>query len=466
MKYLFTFFILIAVRFTFFSQSQIPNGNFESWTDQYHASGWNSVNIDFPLYIHSAVRTSEVNQGNYAADLTTSSTPLGTIPGLITLGEIDIINYSITGGIPFNDRPTGLSYYFKYAPINNDTSYMLSVLTKWNTITQHTDTIGITAYFSNYSIQDYTKVAVPYIYATEEIPDTLNVIFLSSGYTGQPGSNLKVDDVVCEYGTVVSPTLCLPAVNIGSTQFTSNWLTIPNATSYRIDVSSDPIFSSFIAGYEDLETGSDTFCLVNVSPGLYYYRVRVLYGAEVSINSNMITVPTPTNATDASNIEGFFAQANWEPAFNATGYYIDVAQDPDFVNFVPGYENTLSGNTTSMNLSGLEPLQDYYYRIRTEYDQLTSENSNIITFSTGESSIEYLKQRNYIVLAGKNDIQIELLNSEYPVHIKIIDIMGRIVYETGEAVRRLDISNIQSGTYIVEMIDEKHHQLTEKIIVR
>jgi hypothetical protein len=282
---------LVLIRLSIQAQTQIPNGNFENWTDQYNAVGWNSINE----LIHSAVRTPDSNTGGYAASLTTNSIFISNIPGLVTLGIIDIENYTVTGGIPFTDRPTGISYYFKYAPVSNDTSYMLAVLTKWNTINLETDTIGMTAYFTNYSIQTYTKVAVPFVYVSGENPDTLNVIFLSSGFEGHAGSNLKVDDVICEYGTVVSPTLCFPAVNVSSTQFTANWLPLNDASDYHIDVSTNSDFTSYLPGYGDLSTGLDTFCIVDVSPGTYYYRVRVHYDTEVSIHSNTIEVVIESN---------------------------------------------------------------------------------------------------------------------------------------------------------------------------
>jgi hypothetical protein len=167
---------------------------------------------------------------------------------------------------------------------------MVALLTKWNTIDLKTDTIGITGYFTNYDISLYTKVAVPFVYISEELPDTLNVVFLSSGLESHAGSNLKIDDVLCEYGTVISPTLCFPAVNVSSTHFTANWLPVPDATSYSIDVSTQIDFSSYLSGFEDYDTGTDTFCIVNVSPDTYYYRARVHYDSETSINSNTIEV--------------------------------------------------------------------------------------------------------------------------------------------------------------------------------
>ena len=311
MKHISILLCLVLIWTSILAQNQIPNGNFESWSDQYNATGWNSINS----LIHSAIRTPDSNTGGYAASLTTNSIFISNIPGLISLGIIDIENYTVTGGIPFTDRPTGISYYFKYTPVSNDTSYMVAVLTKWNTTNLETDTIGMTAYFTNYSIQTYTKVAVPFVYLSGENPDTLNVIFLSSGFEGHVGSNLKVDDVICEYGTVVSPTLCFPAVNVSTSQFTANWLPMNGASAYHIDVSNNPDFSTFLPGYEDLSTDLDTFCILDVSPGTYYYRVRVHYDTEVSIHSNTIEVVIESNDLKILKTDPIFVRTSANQIF-------------------------------------------------------------------------------------------------------------------------------------------------------
>lgn len=91
--------------------------------------------------------------------------------------------------------------------------------------------------------------------------------------------------------TLVVPT-AISATNIISTSFTANWQTAGGATNYRLDVSTQSNFSSFVSGYNDLSIGnvlsvSVTGIVLNVP---YYYRVRSenIYG--ISANSNTITV--------------------------------------------------------------------------------------------------------------------------------------------------------------------------------
>ncbi len=288
MKSFFLFIFVLILSYNSFSQQQIPNGNFEIWTNN-EAVPWSSTVNILGNDISLATQTGDALQGSAAAKLENQLIFGQFVPGLITLGEIDITNMTISGGIPFTDRPAGISYFFKYAPVNSDSSFMIADLTKWNDVSNKADTIAFTAYFSSYVTTEYTQVGMPFLYNSDEIPDTLNIIFSASGFSGNAGSILTIDSVAAEYGNITAPTICFSAKNITSDQFTANWLTMPNAVSYSIDVSENSDFTTFVSGYENLNT-IDTFYSVNASSGTYYYRVRVNYDGATSINSNTIEV--------------------------------------------------------------------------------------------------------------------------------------------------------------------------------
>ncbi|NOZ35145.1 MAG: hypothetical protein GXO80_07595, partial [Chlorobi bacterium] len=107
MKSFFLFIFGLILSYNSFSQQQIPNGNFENWTNG-EADNWNSL----PIY--TAEQTSDIEQGNYAIKLVSQSVLGQLIPGLITLGTIDPDNQTLTGGIPYTDRPDGIRFFFKY----------------------------------------------------------------------------------------------------------------------------------------------------------------------------------------------------------------------------------------------------------------------------------------------------------------------------------------------------------------
>ncbi|MBX7246683.1 MAG: hypothetical protein K1X53_14395 [Candidatus Sumerlaeaceae bacterium] len=59
------------------------------------------------------------------------------------------------------------------------------------------------------------------------------------------------------------------------TAFVANWNSLVTATSYRLDVSTNSNFSSFVTGYNDLGVGNVTsYPVTGLTPGTYYYRVR------------------------------------------------------------------------------------------------------------------------------------------------------------------------------------------------
>lgn len=84
------------------------------------------------------------------------------------------------------------------------------------------------------------------------------------------------------------------ATDITTTGFTANWLASTGATGYKIDVSTDIEFSSFVGSYEnyDIPSGSTVSLIVSelVEDTCYFYRVRAYNSTFTSMNSNVIHV--------------------------------------------------------------------------------------------------------------------------------------------------------------------------------
>jgi sugar lactone lactonase YvrE len=102
--------------------------------------------------------------------------------------------------------------------------------------------------------------------------------------------------------TVQSPPTANPATLVTTSRFTANWTTVAGATGYRLDVSTDSGFGSFVTGFQDLNLGTVlTRPVVGLAGGTtYYYRVRAVNGSLVSANSNtasVTTLPAPAGIT-------------------------------------------------------------------------------------------------------------------------------------------------------------------------
>ena len=171
---------------------------------------------------------------------------------------------------------------------------------------------------------------------------------------------------------VPSNPVARPASGMGVTGFTANWNPVAGASGYRLDVSTDSVFGSFVAGYNNTNTGSVTaYQVTGLSPATaYWYRVRAFNAVGSSDNSNTITLVTlqappgrPT-ARAASNVSNTGFTANWSAVTGALSYHLDVATDLTFLSYVPGYNHLDVGPDTNHAVTGLTPATDYYYQVR------------------------------------------------------------------------------------------------------
>jgi len=177
----------------------------------------------------------------------------------------------------------------------------------------------------------------------------------------------------------------LSATNYNNTSFTANWNPVDNCTSYKLDVSTDANFSTFVTGYNNLDVGYvTTKNVTGLSAGIqYFYRVRAANANGQSFNSNVISIGglTAPLASDATNKTSTSFSANWGSVGGTTSYKLDVATDFYFQSIVSGYSNLDVGNVTTYSVTGLTSGVTYYYRVRATNASNTSMSSNIV--STG-----------------------------------------------------------------------------------
>jgi len=102
---------------------------------------------------------------------------------------------------------------------------------------------------------------------------------------------------------IPSPPNATAVSDITNNSFQANWDSSVGATGYRLDVSTNGSFNSFVSGYNDLDVGDVILeSVTGLSPDtMYYYRVRANNIAGTSGNSNTISLTT-SPAVAACNV--------------------------------------------------------------------------------------------------------------------------------------------------------------------
>jgi subtilisin family serine protease len=108
---------------------------------------------------------------------------------------------------------------------------------------------------------------------------------------GGIGPNSASRSITTRVAIPQSPAANL-ATNVTRTSFQANWLTVSGATGYRLDVSTNSDFSTYVTGYKNLSVGNvSARTVMRLRPGtIYFYRVR-------AFNANGTSASSPVQMT-------------------------------------------------------------------------------------------------------------------------------------------------------------------------
>jgi len=195
--------------------------------------------------------------------------------------------------------------------------------------------------------------------------------------------------------SVPSSSVASAATSVTGGSFYANWNTLIDASTYFLDVATDPAVTTFVAGYNNLNVGGvSTYNITGLNCNTtYYYQVRAANGCGTNSNSNVITQATSSGAatsplaSSASLVTASSFAANWSAVGSATKYFLDVATDAAFTAFHPGYQDLDVGNVTSYSVTGLSCGATYYYRVRAYNPCGLSASSNTITEVAGNNCV-------------------------------------------------------------------------------
>lgn len=259
-------------------------------------------------------------------------------------------------------------------------------------------------------------------------------------------SNPATTKEVALSGSVTTPPppnapVATDATNITSSSFSANWGAVSGATSYRLDVYTEPTRTELInmdfEGYTNdtpppgwTRSSSGSYfqnISANAYSGTHYAGTNATNGwvqtpqitnpgtltywakASGTTSNYTIKVQSSTNGSDWTDQQTIVADGSntgsvtttytqktvnlnlvgdfylrWFMSARTGGslYFDDVVVTGGSTSYVEGYEDLNVGNVVTYPVSGLNPGTTYYYVVRSVNEYGTSDNSNTITATT------------------------------------------------------------------------------------
>jgi hypothetical protein len=210
----------------------------------------------------------------------------------VALAEDDFKAYCIySAATTTTGLTSNYNNFYKSGSVNSKIGYWnagdLADLSAWQTaLTQDANSISLDPGYTN-ATDLSVGVSSPLVNAGLDVGIATDI--MGNTRVGAP------DIGAFEYQPAPAPPIptATAATNASFTSFTANWTASAGATSYQLDVANDNGFTSFVAGYNNLNVGNVTsYSVTGLNDNaVYYYRVRSYNGA-ASDNSGTITVGT------------------------------------------------------------------------------------------------------------------------------------------------------------------------------
>lgn len=125
----------------------------------------------------------------------------------------------------------------------------------------------------------------------------------------------------------------------------------------------------------------NNFVLMEISERKRTLRAVSLNRGIVDTFDEVFYLPSPV-VHEASEVMPNSFIANWEPVPDAQHYRLDVSKNSNFTNFIDGYYDQRIEGMTSHEVTGLDPDQTYYFRVRARTPPTVSDHSETIEVQT------------------------------------------------------------------------------------
>lgn len=173
----------------------IPNGGFEDWTNTGNymdPTGWLTSNM-VSFSVEGTLTCEQGSPGAVGAHFAKVTDQLLTGMGM-QQASITIGVQGTFPGFPFTERPDALNGMWQYHPQGGAHDGVVSAaLTRWNPVTHQRDVIANAPIHAVDAITSWESFSSPFLYYSEEYPDSAIVSVQASSVLAGDGTSLWVD---------------------------------------------------------------------------------------------------------------------------------------------------------------------------------------------------------------------------------------------------------------------------------
>jgi len=254
-----------------------------------------------------------------------------------------------------------------------------------------------------------------------------------------------------------SPDLFFPRKDAVSqnTNILFRWEELRDATNYTFHLSKDAGFSNILQEstakqmqfpYNNLEPFTGYWWRVSSTNGTetlwsepHYFRTKMSEISTISPDCNAIEQP------DSTIIK-------WSAVKGAEKYRIRLSDTPTFDTIVFEFENITS---TEFKLKALEYLKKYYWQVQAYRSDETGDWSEICSFTVEDNPASVSDDNSFRIIypnpAG-NFITLSESDTKFYTDYEIYDIIGRLLQKSALGSFRIDISQLERGSYYLRLL--------------
>jgi hypothetical protein len=176
----------------------IPNAGFEAWTtvgSYQDPTGWRTSNM-VSYSVDGSLTCEQGSPGAVGDHFVKVSDRLldgmGMQSGSINTGTEGML----FPGFPFTERPDAFNGHWQYHPVGvGHDGVVGAVLSRWNPVMGNRDIIANASMHALDPITAWESFSVPFLYYSDLVPDTANVMIIASQNTTEDGTSIWVDDL-------------------------------------------------------------------------------------------------------------------------------------------------------------------------------------------------------------------------------------------------------------------------------